>query len=191
MLLNWPPLVFVICSLFSCAYSKPHRWVEIANEQILTTKLHHRPCIYRNKGFWFEPLPSVGFASALIAGKGPGLSSSALLHSSCSKTQLKAAHHALRPKITLHVSHPEYYADSSSRRVPFCGKWPVCSYFWRNGKIFPSATRREVTLQKKLFSLTHFGFSGHDKAHNVALRETQWATCPNICISRLFIYSAS
>lgn len=61
-----------------------------------------------------------------------------------------------RPKITLHVSHPECNADSTSRRVPFCGKWPpqafsVHSYFWRNGKIFHSATRREVTLQKKLF----------------------------------------
>lgn len=84
------------------------------------------------KAFGLNSLPSVGSAIALIAGK--GLSSSALLYSSCSKTQLKAAHHALLPKITLHVSHPECNADSSSHRVPFCGKWPpeilsVCSYF--------------------------------------------------------------
>ncbi len=82
-------------------------------------------CVYiETKAFGLNPLPSVGFATALIAGKGPGLSSSVLLHSICSKTQLKAAHLALRPKITLHVSHPECKADSSSRRVPFCGKWP-------------------------------------------------------------------
>lgn len=125
---------------------------------ISATKSHHRTVLQyiATRAFGLNPLHSAGCATALIAGKGPGLSSSALLHSSCSKTQLKAAHQALRPKITLHISHPECNADSSSHRVPFCGKWPpltfsVRSYFWRIGKIFHSATRREITLQKKLF----------------------------------------
>lgn len=89
-------------------------------------------CVYvETKAFGLNPLASVCFAAALIAGKGPGLSSSALLHSSCSETQLKAAHHALQPQITFHVSHTKRNADSS---VPFCGKWPPlnssgCSYF--------------------------------------------------------------
>lgn len=92
----------------------------------------------------------MGFATAQIDGKGP-LSP---VHSWCSKTQLKAAHHALRPKITLQVSHPECNAYSSSRRVPFCGKWPpqTFSYFWRNGKIFHWAIRREHCRRNCFFS---------------------------------------
>ena len=83
------------------------------------------------KAFGLNPLASVGFAAALITGKGPGLSSSALLLSNCPETQLKAAHHALWPKITLHVSYPKHNADYS---VLFCAKSPpqtcsVCSYF--------------------------------------------------------------
>lgn len=85
-------------------------------------------CVYiETKAFGLNHLPS----AALKAAMGPGLSSSAPLHSSRSETQLKAAHHAPQPKITLHVSHPERNADSS---VPLCGKWPLetfteCSYF--------------------------------------------------------------
>lgn len=122
----------------------------------------------------------MGFATALIAGKGPGLSSSALFHSSCSETQLKAAHHALRPKITLHVSHPESNADSSSPQT--------FSYFWCNGKIFHSAKRRELTSLKKLFFSPPFrilwswqnpqcGFDGNQAGH--------------LSKHRSFIYSAS
>lgn len=63
-------------------------------------------CVYvETKAFGLGPLAAVGFAAALRPGKEPGLSCSALHHSSCSKTQLKAAHHALQPKITLRVSH--------------------------------------------------------------------------------------
>lgn len=61
------------------------------------------------------------------------------------------------------------------------------SYFCRNGKIFLWATRREITLQKKL-SLAPLDTT----------EPTIWFgwkhsgnTCLNICISHLFIYSAS
>lgn len=86
------------------------------------------------KAFGLSHLPTVGFSPALAAGPGPGRSGSALLHSSCSKTQLEAARLALRPKIMLHVSHPECSAESSSCRDAFGGKWLpqtfcLCSYF--------------------------------------------------------------
>lgn len=96
--------------------------------------------------FGLNPLLSVGYAAALIAGKWPALSSSVLLYSSCSKSQLKAAHHALQPKITL----------------PVFTSWVQCRFlipqssifssaiFWCNGKIFHSAARREVALLKKI-----------------------------------------
>lgn len=46
--------MFVICSLFLCAYSRPHRWVEAANEQFQLPSCTTGLCLYRHKGFWFE-----------------------------------------------------------------------------------------------------------------------------------------
>lgn len=172
MLLNWTPAG--VCNLlfvFVCVYITGH-----TNQQPLPLnncchQLVPLCCVYtKTEGFTLSP--SVACATALISGNGPGLASSALLHSICSKTQLKAAHRALQPKITLHVSHPEHTAHSSSHKVPFCGKWPppafsVCSYFWRNGKIFPESTRREIILQKKLFFSTLFWILWSWRTHNV------------------------